>query len=307
MSRVTLLGPQRLQPTLGTVLESLGLGGRIATVTAGWQERESDDRELDEHLGGRSANLRLYQRTEEVFRRDADLTAAHHARQASLRRMQDLYASRLDHTMAAADAFLRRPDRDDLTEFETEACIAAVRDLDARHVQRVEAVHAEFQERWNPPGRDSVEVERRQIADILAGCDALAIAGGHVAVLLNRLRLFDVPGLLDGKPVVAWSAGAMVACERIVLFHDHPAYGAGNAEVMERGLGLCRGVVPLPHARRRLHLDDDLHVGLFARRFAPAACIAMDGGARLDAVDGRVVAVTNAATLYADGRVLEHA
>ena len=40
--RVTLLGPQR-RPTLDTVAASLRLEGPIATITAGWQERETDD------------------------------------------------------------------------------------------------------------------------------------------------------------------------------------------------------------------------------------------------------------------------
>jgi hypothetical protein len=305
MSRVTLLGPQRLRPTLGAALESLGLDGPIATVTAGWQERESDDRELHEHLGGRSTNLRLYQRTEEVFRRDADLAAAHHERQAVLRRMQDVYATRLDYLMEAARVFLARPSDRDLVDAEAEDCIASVRALDARHLQRVAAVHAEFATRWTPLERPAVRDQRLRLAEALAACDAVAIAGGHVAVLLNRLRLFDVAGLLGGKPVVAWSAGAMALCERIVLFHDHPAFGDGNAEVLEHGLGLCRGVVPLPHARRRLHLDDTLRVGLMARRFAPAVCVAMDDGARLDVVDGRACgpADPGAAALGPDGRV----
>jgi hypothetical protein len=48
--------------------------------------------------------------------------------------------------------------------------------------------------------------------------------------------------------------------------------------VFERGLGRAPGVVPFPHARRRLDLDDRLRVGLAARRFAPAVCLALDEG-----------------------------
>ncbi len=44
----------------------------------------------------------------------------------------------------------------------------------------------------------------------------------------------------------------MVVCETVVLFHDSPPQGAGNAEVLDAGLGLARGVIALPHARRRL-------------------------------------------------------
>ena len=65
------------------------------------------------------------------------------------------------------------------------------------------------------------------------------IAGGHVASLLNRLALFDVLELAAGKPVIAWSAGAMVLTDRIVLFHDYPPYGSDIAQVLDAGFGLA--------------------------------------------------------------------
>jgi hypothetical protein len=52
--------------------------------------------------------------------------------------------------------------------------------------------------------------------------------------------------------------------------------------VLEGGLGLCRGVVPLPHASRRLRLDDPLRVSLLSRRFSPAICVPLDAGSRID-------------------------
>lgn len=36
--------------------------GAIATINAGWQERESDSVELADVLGGRMTNLQLYRR-----------------------------------------------------------------------------------------------------------------------------------------------------------------------------------------------------------------------------------------------------
>ena len=56
--RLTLLGPQR-RPTLDAVAESLRLVGPIATITAGWQERDSEDGALIEQLGARHVNLSL--------------------------------------------------------------------------------------------------------------------------------------------------------------------------------------------------------------------------------------------------------
>ncbi|MDX1389699.1 MAG: Type 1 glutamine amidotransferase-like domain-containing protein, partial [Acidobacteriota bacterium] len=147
-------------------------------------------------------------------------------------------------------------------------------------------VHDEFDRRWEPSSREAVTRHRGEIAEILARCDALVIAGGHVAVLLNRLRLFDLVPMLEHTPVVAWSAGAMTLCECIVLFHDSPPQGFGNPEILEAGLGLCPGIIPLPHARKRLRLDDPLRVTLFSLRFAPSRSIVLEQGSRLD-WDGR--------------------
>ena len=62
-----LLGPQRLRPTLVTAMAARGGEGRVAAVTDGWRDREGEDAELREHLGGRLVNLELYRRAEELF------------------------------------------------------------------------------------------------------------------------------------------------------------------------------------------------------------------------------------------------
>ena len=115
----------------------------------------------------------------------------------------------------------------------------------------------------------------------LTGVSALLVAGGHVAVLINRLRLIGGAAAFADLPIIAWSAGAMALGEAIVLFHDSPPQGAANAEVFEAGLGLVHGVVPLPHAQARLRLHDSTRVTLLARRFAPSACLTLDAGACL--------------------------
>ena len=43
----------------------------------------------------------------------------------------------------------------------------------------------------------------------------------------------------------------------------------------DAGLGLCRGLLALPDARRRLRLEDPARVALLARRFAPDLCAAL--------------------------------
>jgi hypothetical protein len=83
-------------------------------------------------------------------------------------------------------------------------------------------------------------------------------------------------------PVVAWSAGAMAMTERVVLYNDNGPQGVQGAEVWDRGIGRVRDVVAMPHARRRLHLDDPVHARVFVRRFAPAACLLLDDGTSVE-------------------------
>jgi hypothetical protein len=305
---VVFLGPQRLQPTLNTAVDSLGIRGRIAAVTAGWEEREGEDQELAAHLAGRTVNLNLFERTEDVRRADAELTRATRERQDRLRRLQELYRVRLGHAMEAARELLRRehaPKFADLVGPEIEGAIIAIRALDDEHVQRLRSVHVEFAARWKPLERESVAKHRRELREILETCSALCVAGGHVVILLDRLRLFGVIDLLRNQPIFAWSAGAMVMSERVVAFHDRPPQGAGDPEVLEVGLGAVQGIVPLPHAERRLRLDDSMRVALFARRFEPAIAVALDPRTRVDWRDGRWRGLDGTRKLTAAGALAE--
>ncbi|MBI4862213.1 MAG: hypothetical protein HY815_18440 [Candidatus Riflebacteria bacterium] len=279
--RVVLLGPQRLQPMVAQTVGALNLHGPVATVTAGWQEYEDEDLPLQNHLGGNTINLRLHRRGEEVFRTDPELAAAYRARQERLRQYQGFYRVRLEYALEAAQAISRRQAARDVHEEEWQASIDAVRSLDQMHLARCRQVHADFEERWHPWDRDSIAKHRVELARQVGECTALVIAGGHVAVLLNRLKLFGIGEMVGARPVIAWSAGAMAISERVVLFHDRPPQGPGIAEVLDAGMALCPGVVPLPDPSLRLSLDDRERVSTYARRFAPAACLVMGHGARI--------------------------
>lgn len=279
---VTLLGPQRLQPTLIHAVRERGIEGRIATVTAGWQEREDEDRELHEHLGTRTVNLRLYDRVARIFERDAGLRDAFRVRQDRLKELQRLYRVRLDHVLGAARELVALGGEGDLLVEHRSSAIRELQRLDEEHLENVRQIHERYEAEVAPGSRDEVRRHREEVVAEIAKCDAVAIAGGHVAILLNRLRLLDIVGAAGDRPLFVWSAGAMACSERVVLFHDSPPQGEGNPEVLEAGLGLVAGVVPLPHARRRLQLFDRNRVALFARRFAPATCLALDDGSRVD-------------------------
>ncbi|HMB69052.1 MAG TPA: Type 1 glutamine amidotransferase-like domain-containing protein [bacterium] len=300
---VILLGPQGEKETLAAVLEEHGLRGRLAVVTAGWQEREGEVQALQDHVAGRAENLLLHKRADEVFAEHPDLEEEHRLRQTRLRQLQRLYNVRVEHAMAAVAELARRSEPEPLIRQAWEAAVGTVRSIDEEHLVDLKVAHREFDLRLDLGQRKAVRRHRREIAKILGDCEVLAIAGGHVAVLLNRLRLFDVTKHIKDKPVIGWAAGAMVLSERVVLYHDSPPQGAGNPEVLEAGLGLVKGVVPLPHARTRLRLNDPQRVSRFATRFAPARCVAMDEGARLTVGPTGWSASPETKELTPDGRV----
>ena len=304
---IILLGPQRLEPTLAEAIATIEEGGsqedaRIGLVTAGWEEREEEDGELKEHLGGRGVNLQLFSRGEDVFERDPELLDAMRETHEVRRRMQDVYRVRLSFALDAARELLRRPETDELMTSERIAAIEAVHELDDHHLARVRELDREFQERWKPQERDAVRTHREELEKLLADVSIVCVAGGHVAILLNRMRMCGFPTLIEGRSIVAWSAGAMALSQRIILFHDTPPQGQGNAEILGGGLEIAPGIVPLPHAKRRLLLDDEVRVGLFARRFGPDLCATLDQGERLD-WNGERWSGADARRLTSEGRL----
>ncbi|HEY7007962.1 MAG TPA: hypothetical protein VH395_03420 [Jatrophihabitantaceae bacterium] len=296
---VTLLGPQRT-PTVDRVARTLDPDGPIATITAGWRDREPDDAELDALLGSRTANLALYRRWLHVHQDDPEFGAAQLQLREVLDETQSMYLVRVEHALRAVDALHRREQssrRDD----EIADAIGAVRALDERHVAQVSDLYAGFDDTWRPHERPVVAGHRQQVADIVRAATALVVTGGHVGVLSSVLRLFDVTGALQ-CPVIAWSAGAMALTDRIVLFHDRTPQGRTPAEILAPGTRLVTGIVLLPHARSRLLIDDVDRMAVFARRFAPARCVLLEQDTRftLNGIDALPDGVR---VLGEDGRI----
>ncbi|MDQ3368086.1 MAG: peptidase E [Myxococcota bacterium] len=286
---VVLLGPQGPTPDVGAVLAELGIRGPVALVRAGYQEREAEDAAMVATLGVPAVNLGLHARSNEVFRDDALFSTAYQARQQRLRHMQSFYRVRLEKIEDAARTVSVRHVDPELLAQEEKVSVDQFRHLDADHVERCDSLRGAFQVRWRLGERPLIARHRAELRTILAGVEAVVIAGGHVASLLNRLALFDVLGLAGGKPVIAWAAGAMVLTDRIVLFHDYPPYGSDIAQVLDAGFGHAPGIVVLPDPRRRVNLGARTGIQRFARRMAPATCVAMDHGTRLVFERGELV------------------
>lgn len=279
---MVLLGPQR-RPALDKVVAGLDLDGPFATITAGWQEREVADDELNAHLGERAVNLGLWTRRQDVLDRDPDFAAAHRQRQSVLSDMQDLYLIGVGHTSRAITELREHADSSaHVKELALRDAEEVLRSLDRRHLERVREVEAEFYDVTKPHEHPLIAAHRAEVAQVLAGSAAVVIAGGHVAELLDALHLFNVvPAGLAGLPIIAWSAGAMVLTERVVLFNDNAIRGPRAPEVYDDGLGLLRGTVVLPSAHKRLRMNNLERMSLMAKRFAPSICVPLDPGARI--------------------------
>lgn len=286
-----LLGPQRPEPNLQEAIETLPGSGPIVTLTAGWRHDEGDHAALHGHIGDGAVSLPLYRWFDEILREEPELAAAYKERQAQLKRLKLLHRIRQHPALDGVKRLLALADDDkDLVRPQLLWALEDVRRIDDQLIRQSDAIrraHPHVLQPWTHP---RVAPRHREAVSMIREARGVCIAGGHVAVLRNRIDFFGLGAALSqAKSMVAWSAGAMVLTRRIVLFYDDPPEGSSHAELLDEGLGLLDRCVLLPHARRRLRLDDASRISLLATRFAPHTCIALENGAWLDRVGKRWV------------------
>ncbi|MGA8980930.1 MAG: Type 1 glutamine amidotransferase-like domain-containing protein, partial [Pedococcus sp.] len=252
------------------------------------EEREDAVDELDAALEGRAHHLRLYHRTFDVIAKDEVFAGAALAFRDQHEGLLSLYRLRLHHAMDGLYAVVRRTREAEArtggahTAYgAVDDAVEAVRHVDAWYAVQLKNLYAELDAAAPLDSSGVIAWHRGEIEAVLADCAALVVTGGHVGTLLKALRLFAIR-VPETLPVIAWSAGAMALTERVVLFHDHGPEGATEAEVYDRGLGRVKGIVALPHARRRLRLDDKDRCAVMARRFTDQHCVLLDDGTALE-------------------------
>ncbi|TVQ99549.1 MAG: hypothetical protein EA398_12165 [Deltaproteobacteria bacterium] len=290
---VVLLGPQRDgYGEIREVLDRLEVDGPVALLTAGWQENEHEDGALSDAVARPTVNLRLHARSEQVYTEDDALLLATRERQRHLRHLQEFYRIRLDAIDDAARAITVRHVPLELLDEQRQISVAEMRHLDRDHLERCRAVHARFEAQWNPGRRPSVAPHREEIDASIGSAAAVVIAGGHVMSLLNRIRLFGALDRVGTRPVIAWSAGAMVLTERVVLFHDAPPFGKNLAQVVAEGLAVCPGIVAMPDVVGRVNVEDMEGMRRYVQRLMPDQCVALDPGSRVVFREGRIEEMT---------------
>ncbi len=305
--QLVLLGPQPQYASLQTALAELHLESPVALITAGWETDENDDHQLKQAIGVEAINLNLFARTEQLFADDSELIQTLQARQDELRHLRDAYNDRLSHLLKAARQMIRRKDTLVNLDPERESAIEMVRQLDRQYFVRTSQINDQYEERLQTSTRQFVVQHRGEIARLLNRVNAILIAGGHVAIILNRLKIFGILEMRPDLPIIAWSGGAMALSDQVVFFHDSPPQGPGDAEVLRAGMSLFHDVLPLPDAKSRLNLDDQARVELFARRFNLFKCVIFDEQTILKRQNGgwEVKGQGPVTRLGESGRVLE--
>ena len=284
---LTLLGPERPDGALPELLVKHGVTGPVGLISAGWRYDEARDEPLRAAIPNEVKNLRLYDRFRNLERDAAELMSRYTAKQDVLRRIKDRYRMRVAAGLDSAYALLREF-RSPTDKWFLQA-VQQLRDTDELFLSEA-----------RPSDHPLVRREREGVRADLDGCAALCIAGGHIGVLRNRCVFLDVGPVLTHRPLYAWSAGAMLLTERVLLYHDHTAYGPGTAEFLDHGMGLLRETVLLPHAKERLNLTDTIHLSVLAHRLAPRKAVCLQNGAVYE--DGRYTGKAGAAfTLGLDG------
>lgn len=253
----------------------------MAVISAGWQEAEGDIDDVFEQVQRPLHDLGPYQRAEQLTTSFPLFAQAYRERQEHLRDLQRLYRLRCKQLMIAARSTLRADASADILAAEQHHAMEQVRELDRHHLRSINSIHAEYDQRFDDLTKGGISKHTQEIAKLLQTCESILITGGNVMVLLNRLRLFGIDRMLGDKHLVAWSAGAMVLSETVVLFHDKTPLGRRDPEIVSSGCAVLPGYVFLPDAKRRLRPTDSVRTRLMSRRFGQSKCVTLDNGAGL--------------------------
>jgi hypothetical protein len=303
---VTLLGTLD-GSDLAAEIAAFEVDGPVALVTAGWEEGERNDAEVDRRLGGGTRNLNLYGRRLDVLESDVVYADAQRLLNTQLAELRELYLIRLRHALDGVDVIRRRfAESDRPTGPELDGALESVRTLDESQAAAITAAYARFYEQYPPHERPSIARHREEVAAIVADCGAIAIAGGHVGVLNDCLHLCNLAVLIEERPLLAWSSGCMAVTERIVVVDDDDPAGRPD-EVYDIGSGVAHGMVALLSAGSRLHAHDVDRLAVLARRCAPSVCVILDSGDRLELRAGLPADLGKVGVLGGDGHVLRGA
>jgi len=285
-----VLGPQRPEVYFGSAMRDHGLDtGPVAVISAGWQEAEGDIDILRPQTSHPMIDSGIDSLSSQLLAAEPAMHRAYRERQERLTELQALYRQRLRQHSIAVRRTLQAEGNPAVIAPERRHAVSQLRALDRHHQRQIDKAHLRFDSEFNVGTNPRLAEFTHAIHEMFARVDTVIITGGNLLVLLNRLRLFGLGEVLHRKHIVAWSAGAMLLGDRIVLFHERMPQGLRDAEIIDRGFGFLPKVIVMPDAKNRLRTGQELRMSALSRRFAPSACCLLDNKSLALFSDGQLV------------------
>ncbi len=121
---------------------------------------------------------------------------------------------------------------------------------------------------------------QQRLEQRILAANTIILFGGHLDLLLDALRFFRLRDALGealrrGTQIIAMSAGAMVLCERVIIYDDFSTTRR-DFQLYDRGLALVRDIQLFPHCTERIQTDDPDNLAYLARRFRHHACVGLN-------------------------------
>lgn len=256
-------------------------------------------------------NLGLYHATQGFFRQRPEITARWESKERAARAARAFYleatrasVARFRRALARAkrhapgltvatlldarsrelisggdeESLLRRCLMDELA-----AGLDELRAGDARLLAALERMDSAFERetglRFDPAWREA----RSMLEERLLSAAGIFLFGGDPQKLADGITLFDLgpvfaEALRRGAGLYTVSAGSLVLCEKIIVYHQHEG---SEFELLDRGMGLVRGIQLFPHCMERVQTDDPDNLAYLAYRFDDHACAGLNEGSFL--------------------------
>ena len=121
---------------------------------------------------------------------------------------------------------------------------------------------------------------RERLERRILSANTVVLFGGRLDLLLDALRFFRLresmaEALRRGTVFIAMSAGAMVFCERVIVYDDNAPLRR-DFQLYDRGLALVRDLQLFPHCMERIQTDDPDNLAYLARRFRHQVCVGLN-------------------------------
>lgn len=297
-----LLGEQRERPRIQAALDRWGIAGPVGLIAAGWEEDEFEDDWLRESVSNPVVNSKLYELADQLFAEDPEVLKLLRDRQDALRELREINQVQTDRLCETARELLRRDATQETVRQPLATSFRHLQEVDAEYLATVSDTIRSFDQKISPDTRASAISYRQKVLKRLAGCEAILIAGGHVGVLLNRLKLSRLLSHIS-LPVIAWSGGAMALGRQVYFFHQFIPHVTGEIELSRKGMGWFEGIQLFPRSAERLKLNDPVEMALLGRR-VPDPCLLMTDSSELEWVGSKLIRVEGVKTILPRGQVL---